>query len=179
MKRPSPKTFAELKTRNYTIYLSHSRNIDFRGFLTDLIEEQRRFVVKSHLNIFIPFECSKFVFSRPNIKDEDMENVAYNIFERMHTDSSLKAVIPATEADLKIIRSAFLVPHILEETISFYPKSICTQQRSYIFAKANKKTFNDLISGGIIQYWYSYLLDYEMKAIFEEPKGPKVFSVVS
>lgn len=42
MKRTHPKTFDDLKARNYTIYLAHSERVDFRGLLL-MIEERRRF----------------------------------------------------------------------------------------------------------------------------------------
>lgn len=105
--------------------------------------------------------------------------VAYDKLTKMHKDPSMKAVIPATEADLKVLRSAYLVQNILEETITIPSKGICTTQGVILSGDANKKTFNALIGSGIIQYWSSYLLNYEMKALLQPPSEPKVFSMAS
>lgn len=92
-------------------------------------------------------------------------------------DSSMKAVLPTTETDIKIIRTGFLMPNILKQDLGFAPNTICVLPEHKFFNNLNKKVANDLISGGIIQYWYSYLLDFEAKAVLAPPKEPKVFNI--
>jgi hypothetical protein len=92
------------------------------------------------------------------------------------SNSSLKVALPTTEVDMKVIRTEFNLPNILKESINFAPFAICTR-KDHFFAHMSNKISNGLISGGIIQYWYSYLLDFEAKPLQSEPMGPKVFEV--
>lgn len=69
------------------------------------------------------------------------------------------------------------MPKIMEEDIIASAVGNCAHRSSF-FAKANERISNDLISGGIVQYWFNYLLDFELKALEDDPRKPQVFGMV-
>lgn len=100
------------------------------------------------------------------------------------SDWSLRAALPTSEVDLKVFRAISKnIPKILKEEIVWHlPTGICVGKKLFdgegsFFAKANEKVSNALVSGGIPQYWFRYLLDFEMKALENDPNEPKVFSI--
>lgn len=88
----------------------------------------------------------------------------------------MKAVIPSTEVDLKVFRAGFTPRKILDERINFPSSGICVGHGDF-YADQSQKVSNALISAGIVQYWYSYLLDFEIKPVEEAQKEPKVFAI--
>lgn len=99
----------------------------------------------------------------------------YKIFQRM-SDPSLKASLPTCQADMKTFKAGFpTLPQTLKEVINYRPSAICLHRDNF-FVNLNEKVSNGLISGGIIQYWYSYLLDFEIVPLDTPLKKPKVFA---
>lgn len=93
------------------------------------------------------------------------------------SNSSLKAAFTTTAVDYKAIKTGFpYVPKIIKEELNFAPFAICTDHDNF-FADLNAKISNDLISFGIVQYWFNYFLDFEMKPVLQQPKEPKVFDI--
>lgn len=94
------------------------------------------------------------------------------------SDPSRKVAIPTMNHDYKIIRAAIKnPPKVLNDGNSMHVYSICVWNRKPFFGRSNIKISNALIEGGIIQYLFNYLLDFEVKALEEPPKEPKVFEV--
>lgn len=115
------------------------------------------------------------IFCSPTIKVVSPLEI-YDIFQRM-SDYKIMAALPTSDPDIKAIKSAFAsMPKILREGINYDSVSICTD-RNHIFTPSFVKITNSLISGGIIQHWFNYLLNFEFKGLIEPPKEPKVFEV--
>lgn len=89
-----------------------------------------------------------------------------------------KVAIPTSKYDYKVIKAAFKIPpKVLKEEQTFNMYSVCIFSRKPFFGQSNIKITNALITGGIIKYWFNYLLDFEVKALEEPPKEPKVFAI--
>lgn len=92
------------------------------------------------------------------------------------SDSSMKAALPTSETDFKAIRSAYdVVPSVLDETAFIPWKAVCV--RDGLLVNLHENITNYLISGGIVQYWFNYLLNFESMQLIPPAKQPKVFAV--
>jgi hypothetical protein len=100
-----------------------------------------------------------------------------NIFQRI-SDPSLKAALPTSKADLKIIESRFgeIGIKVLKQEINFLPSGVCVHRNSF-FVRFSGKISNALITGGIIQYWFYYLIYFEAHPQYIPPPEPKVFAI--
>lgn len=93
------------------------------------------------------------------------------------SDSSLRAAIPTSEADLKFIKSGYAnIPHLLDDKINFPAESICVYHDNFLY-HFSEKVSNTLIEAGIIQYWFKYFVDFDLKPLLNAPSEPKVFEV--
>lgn len=89
----------------------------------------------------------------------------------------VKAAIPLSYADLKLLKMSFRkVPRILKEHLIAPPEGICVYRNNFA-SHLNTKVMNALITAGIPQYWYKFVVEFELRSPPEPPRMPKVFSI--
>lgn len=99
------------------------------------------------------------------------------IFDQMRNKESINVAIPTTEADIKFYRYTLTnVPSILKQKLSMPLQGNCMYRTNLYFA-IGSKVLNSLISFGIPQYLYRYLLDFDLRPVPEQESEPKVFSI--
>lgn len=98
------------------------------------------------------------------------------IFNQMR-DPTSKSAIMLLDKDYKIVR-AFerQVPKVLKQTIDLESYGPCVSQHNFGW-QIIKDTFPKLVEAGIPQYLFSYLLNFELRALLDDPPEPYVFSV--
>lgn len=102
----------------------------------------------------------------------------YQLFlSLINSENKLRVALPTSRQDYIAFRSAFInVPKRLKQEYELFSRAICVDRRSF-FAPIHLKITNSLISAGIIQYWFNYLLNFELTPLIEQPRGPQVFSI--
>ena len=93
------------------------------------------------------------------------------------SDPSIKAAITVTTNDYKAIKSLQTnVPKLLKESVALGSFAACTFSNNFIF-RLMDSTMSRIFEAGIPQYQFSYLMDFELKPLLDEPKGPSIFSI--
>ena len=79
--------------------------------------------------------------------------------------------------DYKAIKSLRTnVPKLLKESISIGSFAACTYSHNFIF-RLMDATISRIVEAGIPQYHFSYLMDFELKPLLDDPKEPSIFSI--
>lgn len=93
------------------------------------------------------------------------------------SDPSIKAAITVTKNDYKAIKSLESnVPNLLRETVALEPFAPCTFPKNFIF-RLMDDTMTRLITAGIPQYHFNYLMDFDLKPLPEQLSEPSIFSL--
>lgn len=83
----------------------------------------------------------------------------------------------ATDTDYKVIKAFEMnVPKMMKQTLTLEPIGACTTRNNFAF-RIIDETMANLTQAGIPQFFFRYLLDFEMRSLEDPPQEPSVFSV--
>lgn len=151
--RPTPKTFADLKSMNYTLYV-----IDFATIFHLIIN-------------FIGHEEDRPLIEKINFMD------AFKLFFEMKQNNSLKAALMISENEYKGIKAFERnIPKIIEETIDFGSYGVCVSRNTFAFNIITHVT-NNLVEFGIIQNLNDFFINHMIRPLADDPSEPSVFNI--
>lgn len=102
----------------------------------------------------------------------------FDLYEKFGqlTDPALKSAIALSKIDYSISKGAFTNIKTIQQSTQYEPFGVCTARNNFA-TKVTDKVMTYLFQGGISQYLFDYLLNFEFKKLLDEETGPKVLSV--
>lgn len=93
------------------------------------------------------------------------------------SNPSSKAALTISNIDYKVIRTFEVkVPKMISESILLEPHAACIFPSNFAF-KLVENTMIRLVEAGILQYHFNFLVNFELKLLFEAEWKPKVFNL--
>lgn len=100
----------------------------------------------------------------------------YELFQKINNPAEKTAIL-LSELDYKAIKSVEKnAPKLIKEVIYQHPQMICIGQGNFALRLIQKYT-PYIFESGIYDHLYSFLMDFELKPLLEDPAQPYVFNL--
>lgn len=101
----------------------------------------------------------------------------YDIFGQL-SNQSLKTAIALSKIDYHVTKAAFKNTKVIQESRNSESYGICVIRNNFGY-KITGKVITDLTQGGIMQYLFDYLINFEVwrRCLDDDVPSPTVFSI--